>query len=184
MSFVEQQDVFDTIQPVIQGVFEEFGGGRKVDTEWPQISYRDAALKWYGTDKPDLRNPIKMQDRGPSISQAPALRSLPRSWSRTARKSAPSRPRWRLAQVLRPDERFRAERGAAGDGIYLLARSGRGHGSRRAAWPRISAPSEPRRSASSLVLASAMRRSSLAVSRKPLKRRRQGAARRRDRRMS
>ncbi|UYV38200.1 aspartate--tRNA ligase [Rhodobacteraceae bacterium D3-12] len=60
MSFVEQQDVFDTIQPVMQGVFEEFGGGRKVDSEWPQISYRDAAL-WYGTDKPDLRNPIKMQ---------------------------------------------------------------------------------------------------------------------------
>ncbi|MEP5762261.1 MAG: aspartate--tRNA ligase [Litoreibacter sp.] len=60
MSFVEQQDVFDTIQPVIQGVFEEFGKGRKVDTEWEQISYRDAAL-WYGSDKPDLRNPIKMQ---------------------------------------------------------------------------------------------------------------------------
>jgi aspartyl-tRNA synthetase len=60
MSFVSQQDVFDTIQPVMQGVFEEFGGGRKVDSEWPQISYRDAAL-WYGTDKPDLRNPIKMQ---------------------------------------------------------------------------------------------------------------------------
>ncbi|MCI5084352.1 MAG: aspartate--tRNA ligase [Rhodovulum sp.] len=61
MSFVSQQDVFDTIQPVIGGIFEEFGGGRKVDTEWPQISYKDAA-KWYGTDKPDLRNPIKMQD--------------------------------------------------------------------------------------------------------------------------
>lgn len=60
MSFVEQQDVFDTIQPVLTGVFEEFGGGRKVDQEWPQISYRDAAL-WYGSDKPDLRNPIKMQ---------------------------------------------------------------------------------------------------------------------------
>ncbi|MGX9356123.1 aspartate--tRNA ligase [Roseobacteraceae bacterium S113] len=60
MSFVEQQDVFDTIQPVLTGIFEEFGGGRKVDQDWPQISYRDAAL-WYGTDKPDLRNPIKMQ---------------------------------------------------------------------------------------------------------------------------
>ncbi|MGJ8623200.1 MAG: aspartate--tRNA ligase [Yoonia sp.] len=60
MSFVEQQDVFDTIQPVIAGIFEEFGGGRKVDQTWEQISYRDAAL-WYGTDKPDLRNPIKMQ---------------------------------------------------------------------------------------------------------------------------
>ncbi|GAA6189064.1 aspartate--tRNA ligase [Litorivita sp. NS0012-18] len=60
MSFVEQQDVFDTIQPVITGIFEEFGGGRKVDQTWEQISYKDAAL-WYGSDKPDLRNPIKMQ---------------------------------------------------------------------------------------------------------------------------
>lgn len=60
MSFVTQQDVFDTIQPVLTGVFEEFGGGRKVDQEWEQISYKDAAL-WYGSDKPDLRNPIKMQ---------------------------------------------------------------------------------------------------------------------------
>ncbi|SFQ02223.1 aspartyl-tRNA synthetase [Roseivivax halotolerans] len=62
MSFVEQQDVFDTIAPVVAGVFEEFGGGRNVDApqDWPQISYADAAL-WYGTDKPDLRNPIKME---------------------------------------------------------------------------------------------------------------------------
>ena len=60
MSFVTQQDVFDTIQPVLTGVFEEFGGGKKVDETWEQISYRDAAL-WYGSDKPDLRNPIKMQ---------------------------------------------------------------------------------------------------------------------------
>ena len=63
MSFVTQQDVFDTISPVIAGVFEEFGSNRKVDNpaEWPQISYENSA-KWYGTDKPDLRNPIKMQD--------------------------------------------------------------------------------------------------------------------------
>ncbi|WP_299873243.1 aspartate--tRNA ligase [uncultured Sulfitobacter sp.] len=60
MSFVTQQDVFDTIQPVIGGIFEEFGKGRKVDQTWEQISYKDAAL-WYGSDKPDLRNPIKMQ---------------------------------------------------------------------------------------------------------------------------
>ncbi|XAT61965.1 aspartate--tRNA ligase [Rhodobacteraceae bacterium Araon29] len=60
MSFVTQQDVFDAIEPVLKGVFDEFGGGRKVDQDWPQISYRDAVL-WYGSDKPDLRNPIKMQ---------------------------------------------------------------------------------------------------------------------------
>ncbi len=59
MSFVTQDDVFAAIQPVIQGVFEEFGGGHEVDAVWPQISYADAAL-WYGTDKPDLRVPLKM----------------------------------------------------------------------------------------------------------------------------
>uniref|UniRef100_UPI003513DECA aspartate--tRNA ligase n=1 Tax=Salipiger bermudensis TaxID=344736 RepID=UPI003513DECA len=63
MSFVSQQDVFDTISPVIAGIFEEFGEGAKVDdpASWPQIPYNEAALK-YGTDKPDLRNPIEMQD--------------------------------------------------------------------------------------------------------------------------
>ncbi|WP_102109420.1 aspartate--tRNA ligase [Oceaniglobus roseus] len=59
MSFVRQEDVFATIQPVIQGCFERFGG-RPVDANWPMISYADSAL-WYGTDKPDLRCPIKMQ---------------------------------------------------------------------------------------------------------------------------
>jgi aspartyl-tRNA synthetase len=61
MSFVEQQDVFDAVQPVIQGIFEEFGKGKTVHADWPLIAYKDA-LKWYGSDKPDLRNPIKMQD--------------------------------------------------------------------------------------------------------------------------
>jgi aspartyl-tRNA synthetase len=60
MSFVEQQDVFEAMEPVIGGVFEEFAGGWAVDRGWPQISYADAAL-WYGTDKPDLRIPLKMQ---------------------------------------------------------------------------------------------------------------------------
>jgi aspartyl-tRNA synthetase len=62
MSFVEQQDVFDTVSPVIAGVFEEFGGGASVDApgSWPQIPYATSMLK-YGTDKPDLRNPIEMQ---------------------------------------------------------------------------------------------------------------------------
>ena len=60
MSFVEQKDVFAAIQPVIQGLFETFGGGRRVDSDWPLIPYADSLLK-YGTDKPDLRNPIEMQ---------------------------------------------------------------------------------------------------------------------------
>ena len=60
MSFVEQEDVFQTVEPVLTGLFTEFGHGRRVDQDWPRISYADAALK-YGTDKPDLRNPIEMQ---------------------------------------------------------------------------------------------------------------------------
>ena len=60
MSFVEQEDVFAAVQPVVQGIFEEFGGGRSVDADWPRIAYRDSLL-WYGSDKPDLRNPIRMQ---------------------------------------------------------------------------------------------------------------------------
>ena len=61
MSFVEQEDVFAAVQPVLQGLFEHFGNGRKVHADWPRIAYRDS-LKWYGSDKPDLRNPIRMQD--------------------------------------------------------------------------------------------------------------------------
>ncbi len=61
MSFVTQDDVFAAVQPVLQGLFEHFGKGRKVYADWPRIAYRDS-LKWYGSDKPDLRNPIKMQD--------------------------------------------------------------------------------------------------------------------------
>ncbi|MBP9951876.1 MAG: aspartate--tRNA ligase, partial [Cypionkella sp.] len=61
MSFVEQEDVFAAVQPVIQGIFEEFAPGKKTYSDWTKIAYRDS-LKWYGSDKPDLRNPIKMQD--------------------------------------------------------------------------------------------------------------------------
>ncbi|WP_118133211.1 aspartate--tRNA ligase [Oceanicella sp. SM1341] len=60
MSFVTQEDVFQAIEPVMRGVFEEFGGGRPVTPEFPRIAYRDSML-WYGSDKPDLRNPIRMQ---------------------------------------------------------------------------------------------------------------------------
>ena len=61
MSFVTQDDVFAAVQPVLQGLFEHFGNGRKVYGDWPHIAYADS-LKWYGSDKPDLRNPIRMQD--------------------------------------------------------------------------------------------------------------------------
>ena len=61
MSFVTQEDVFNAIEPVITGVFEKFGSGRPVTQKWPRIPYAEALQK-YGSDKPDLRNPIVMQD--------------------------------------------------------------------------------------------------------------------------
>ncbi len=60
MSFVTQEDVFDAVEPVLRGVFEEFGSGLPVTQKFPHIAYKDS-VRWYGTDKPDLRNPIKMQ---------------------------------------------------------------------------------------------------------------------------
>src|SRR5690348_6922976 len=62
MSYVTQEDVFATIEPVIAGVFEEFADGRAVTAPpFPRIPY-DAAILEYGTDKPDLRNPLKIAD--------------------------------------------------------------------------------------------------------------------------
>jgi aspartyl-tRNA synthetase len=62
MSFVTQEDVFAAIEPVLYGLFEEFGSGRRVNAPpFPRLSYADA-MQQFGTDKPDLRNPIKMRD--------------------------------------------------------------------------------------------------------------------------
>jgi len=63
MSFVTQDDVFNAIEPVLAGVFEEFGQGRDVTPagEFPRIPYAEAMLK-YGSDKPDLRNPLIISD--------------------------------------------------------------------------------------------------------------------------
>jgi aspartyl-tRNA synthetase len=61
MSFVEQGDVFAALEPVITGVFEEFSGGKHVTKGWPRIPFAEAIRK-YGSDKPDLRNKIEMQD--------------------------------------------------------------------------------------------------------------------------
>ena len=62
MSFVTQDDVFNAIEPVMRGVFEEFAGERQVDAgAFPRIPYRQS-IRQYGSDKPDLRNPLIMQD--------------------------------------------------------------------------------------------------------------------------
>ncbi|MBS7540221.1 aspartate--tRNA ligase [Ancylobacter lacus] len=61
MSFVEQEDVFAAVEPVITGVFEQFADGKPVSKNWPRIPYA-VSMQKYGTDKPDLRNPLEMQD--------------------------------------------------------------------------------------------------------------------------
>ena len=101
MSFVTQQDVFDAVEPVMRGVFEEFSGGKPVSAKFPLIPYAEAMVK-YGTDKPDLRNPLAIADvteefNEPSVTfnafknvikaggvvraiPAPGATSQPRSW--------------------------------------------------------------------------------------------------------
>jgi len=61
MSFVEQEDILAVMEPVIRGIFEEFADGKPVTGNFPRISY-DEALRKYGSDKPDLRNPIVMEE--------------------------------------------------------------------------------------------------------------------------
>ncbi|HXB78910.1 MAG TPA: aspartate--tRNA ligase [Bradyrhizobium sp.] len=61
MSFVEQNDVFAAVEPVMTGVFEEFAQGKPVTKNWPRIPFAEAIRK-YGTDKPDLRNSIVLQE--------------------------------------------------------------------------------------------------------------------------
>jgi aspartyl-tRNA synthetase len=60
MSFVTQEEVWETMEPVMRGIFEEFAEGKPVTKEFPRIPY-DVALRKYGSDKPDLRNPIEME---------------------------------------------------------------------------------------------------------------------------
>ncbi len=61
MSFVTQDDVFAAMEPVITGVFEDFAKGKPVTKSWPRIPFAEA-LRKYGSDKPDLRNPVVMRD--------------------------------------------------------------------------------------------------------------------------
>jgi len=127
MSFVEQEDVFATMEPVITGVFEEFAEGRSVQKNWPRIPYAEAIAK-YGSDKPDLRNPIEMQDVSEHFRQAgPAqpdrdagrVRAFPRLGlqglrAHPRRREEPclgnTRAGRRFARLLRPDELLGAGR--------------------------------------------------------------------------
>ena len=99
MSFVTQEDVFEAVEPVLRGVFEEFGEGKPVTPKFPKIAFRDA-IRQYGTDKPDLRNPIVMQNvtqafRGLGLQ---GVRQHDRRRSRRS-KCGPSRRRRAVARA-------------------------------------------------------------------------------------
>jgi aspartyl-tRNA synthetase len=88
LSFVTQDDVFAAIEPVLGGVFQEFSSWRVSEPPFPHIAYEDAMLM-YGTDKPDLRNPIRAADvteifRGSefavfanAVAQGSVIRAIP-----------------------------------------------------------------------------------------------------------
>ena len=122
MSFVTQEDVFDTVEPILRGLFEEFGGGKPVTQKFPRIPYAEAMRK-YGTDKPDLRNPIKMQDvtehfRGSGFK---VFAGMIDDGSQRAIWAIPAKGGGSRA-VLRPDECLGARAGAARPRLYFLPR--------------------------------------------------------------
>jgi aspartyl-tRNA synthetase len=123
MSFVTQEDVFAAIEPVLHGVFEEFGGGRAVTPPpFPRITYAEAALK-YGTDKPDLRNPLVIADVSEVFagSKFRAFRRIVEEGGVVRAIPAPgaaSRPRSSFLDKL--DEWARSEMGARGLGYVIF----------------------------------------------------------------
>ena len=125
MSFVTQEDVFAAVEPVMRGVFEEFADGKPVTPKFPLIPYAEAMRK-YGTDKPDLRNPIDDagRHRGFPRLRLQDLRQHSGDDPKNAVWAIPA-PKRRQPRLLRPHELVGARRGPAGARLHLLAR-GRG----------------------------------------------------------
>jgi aspartyl-tRNA synthetase len=125
MSFVTQEDVFAAIEPILYGVFEEFGNSRTVTSApFPRIAYSDAMLK-YGTDKPDLRNPLVIADVSEVFvgSKFRAFRRIVESGGVVRAISAPgaaSRPRSSFLDKM--DEWAKSEMGAPGLGYVIFER--------------------------------------------------------------
>ena len=125
MSFVTQEDVWATIEPVIAGVFNEFGAGRAVTPPpFPRIPY-DEAMAVYGSDKPDLRNPIRLGDASAvfagsdfavfaaAVAQGAVVRAIPAP-------GAAARPRSFFDKL----NAWAREQGAPGLGYVTLAEGG------------------------------------------------------------
>ena len=135
MSFVTQQDVFDTVSPVLEGIFEEFGGGRKVDAAARTGPRSPTATPRSGTAPTSRTSATRSRCRMcPSISGGPALRSFAKILEQegTEIRAIPA-PTGGSRKFCDRMNAFAQKEGPAGDGVYLLARPGRGHGGRRPA---------------------------------------------------
>jgi aspartyl-tRNA synthetase len=129
MSFVTQDDVFAAVEPVLRGVFEDFAEGRPVTPKFPLIPYADALLK-YGSDKPDLRNPIVIADvtdefADPAVTFN-AFRNVIKAGGVVRAIPAPaagSQPRSFFDKL---NDWARGEMGAAGLGYIVFEASGEG----------------------------------------------------------
>ncbi len=126
MSFVEQEDVFQAVEPILRGLFEEFGEGKPVTQEFPRIPYLDA-LRKYGSDKPDLRNPLEMQDVTAPFRRLrlQGVRRPDRGGRQGGGVGDPGADR-RKPRLLRPHECVGAGRGSARPRLHLLPRRWRG----------------------------------------------------------
>ena len=130
MSFVTQQDVFDAVEPVMRGVFEEFAGGKPVTQKFPLIPYADAMLK-YGSDKPDLRNPLVIADLSAEFNEASvtfnAFKNLIKSGGVVRGIPAPGAAAQPRSWFDKLNDWARQDMGAAGLGyIVFEAEGGKG----------------------------------------------------------
>ncbi|MFL6823292.1 MAG: aspartate--tRNA ligase, partial [Xanthobacteraceae bacterium] len=130
MSFVTQQDVFDAVEPVMRGVFEEFAEGKPVTQKFPQIPYREALLK-YGSDKPDLRNPLVIADVTDEFNEATvtfnAFKNIIKAGGVVRAIPAPGAARQPRSWFDKLNEWARSDMGAGGLG-YIVWEGDEGKG--------------------------------------------------------
>jgi aspartyl-tRNA synthetase len=127
MSFVTQDDVFATMEPVIRGVFEEFSDGWPVTETFPRIPYAEAMLK-YGSDKPDLRNPLVIADvseafNDPSVTFN-AFKNLIKAGGVVRAIAAPGAAAQPRSWFDKLNEWARSEMGAGGLGYFVFEAEG------------------------------------------------------------
>src|SRR5499433_4079672 len=127
MSFVTQDDVFTTMEPVIRGVFEEFSEGWPVTDTFPRIPYAEAMLK-YGSDKPDLRNPLQVADVSEAFNDASvtfnAFKNVIKAGGVVRAIAAPGAAAQPRSWFDKLNEWARSEMGAGGLGYFVFEQEG------------------------------------------------------------